>query len=75
MDTQKSVALVREKTPPTCAGLQTTRFHGGQYRVLNGNMRIFGPTYQRGTALSQEECLYQKEAMGMETPKMYCCSP
>ena len=71
---QKCIALVGEETVLTSAGPQITLFHGGQYRVGNGNMRIFGPTYRRGTALSQEECLHQKEATGMENPKMYCCS-
>ena len=75
MESPKVYALVRAKTVLTSAEPQTTPFHGGQYRVLNGNMQNFGPTYRHGTAFPQEECLYQKEATGMENPKMYCCSP
>ena len=41
---QKCIALVRGKTPPTCAGLQTTPFHVWQYAAENGNMLNFGPT-------------------------------
>ena len=37
---QTCIALVRGKTPPTCACLQTTPFHGWQYRAENGNMNI-----------------------------------
>ena len=37
-------------------------------------MRKFGRTYQHGTAFPREECLNQKEATGMDTPKMYCSS-
>ena len=33
------------------------------------------PSYQHGIVFPQEECLYQKEATGMENPKMYCCIP
>ena len=72
---QKCIALVGAETVLTSAGPQTTPFHRGQYRVGNGNMRNFRPTYQHGIAFPQEECLYQKEATGMENPKMYCSSP
>ena len=69
--TKKFIAL---KAPPSCACLQTTPFHGWQYRAENGNMRNFGPTNPHGTAFPQDECLYQIEATGMESPKMYCSS-
>ena len=45
-----------------------------QYRAESGSMRKFGPTYRHGTVFAQEECLYQKEATGMESRKMYCSS-
>ena len=32
-------------------------------------------TYRHATAFPQKECLSQKEATGMESPKMYCSSP
>ena len=50
--TQKCIALVRGKPPPTCAGLQTTPFHGWLYRAENGNMRNFGPTNSHGTVFA-----------------------
>ena len=46
----------------------------GQYRAQNGNMRNFGPTNPNGTAFVLKEWLYQKEATGMESSKMYCPS-
>ena len=67
---QKSFALVGTETVLHSAGPQITPFHGGQCRVGNGNMRKFGRTYRHGTAFPQEECLYQKEATGMENPKL-----
>ena len=71
---RKCIALVGEETVLTSAGPQITLFHGGQYRVGNGNMRNFGPTNPHGTTFPQEECLHQKEATGMENPKIYCSS-
>ena len=55
---QKCIALVGAETVLTIAGLQTTSFHGGQYRAWTGNMRNFGPTYRHDTTFPQEECLY-----------------
>ena len=41
------------------------------YRAQNGNMRKFEPTYPHGTAFVPKQCLYQKEATGMESSKLY----
>ena len=49
--------------------LETT-LHAGQYRAENGNMRNFGPTNPHGTAFAPKQCLYQKEATGMERSKI-----
>ena len=68
---RKCIALVGADTVPRTAWPQTTPFNWG-YRVENGNMRKFGPTYPHGTALAPKYCLYEKEATGMESPKMYC---
>ena len=68
---QKCIALVGADTVHSTAWPQTTPFHGG-YRAQNGNMRKFGPTYPHGTALAPKQWLYQKEATGMESSKMYC---
>ena len=69
--TQKCIPLVRGTNPPTCVGLQTTPFHGWQYRADNGNMRNFWPTNPHGTAFAPKQWLNQKEATGMESSKMY----
>ena len=71
---QKCIALVGADVALTSAGPQTTPYHGGQYRVHQGNMRNFGPTNNHGTASEPMQWLYQKEATGMESSKMYCTS-
>ena len=68
---KKGIALVGADTVLTSAGPQTTPFHGGQYRVQNGNMRNFGPTNPNGIAFAPNKWLYQKEATGMESSQMY----
>ena len=46
----------------------------GFNRVLKGNMRNFGPINPHGTAFAPKQCLYDKDATGMESSKMYCHS-
>ena len=50
---------------------QSTPFHVGQYMDQNGNMRNFCPTNPHDTAIAPQQWLYQKEATGMESSKMY----
>ena len=68
---QKCIALVGADTVLTSWGPETTPFQGRQYRTQNGNMRNFGPTNPHGTAFAPKQWLYQKEATGMESPKMH----
>ena len=68
---QKCIPLVSAKTALTCAGLQTTPSHVRQYWAEKGNLRKFGSTFRHGRMLAPKQCLYQKEAAGMESPKMY----
>ena len=68
---QKCIFLVSTKTALTCAGLQTTPSHVSQYRAENGNLRKFRSTFRHGTVFAPKRCLYQKEAIGMESPKMH----
>ena len=68
---QKCIALVGADTVLTSWGPETTPFQGRQYRAKNGNMRNFGPTNPHGTAFAPKQWLYQKEATGMESSKMY----
>ena len=67
---QKYIALVGADTILTSTEPQTTPFHGGQYRVQNGNMRKFGPTNRHVTAFAAKQWSYQKEAMCMDSSKM-----
>ena len=71
---KKCIALVGTDIALTSAGPQTTPCHGWQYRVHQGNMRNFGPTNTHGTASAALQWLYEKEATGMESSKMYCPS-
>ena len=71
---QKCIALVGADIALTSAGPQTTPCHGGQYRVHQGNIRNFGPSNTHGTVYAPMQWLYQKEATGMESSKMYCPS-
>ena len=70
MRAQKCKLCVGRKTARSCTGLQTTRFYAALYRADNGNLRIFGATYRRGTMFAPTQCSYQKEAMGNESLKM-----
>ena len=49
----------------------TTPSQVSQYRAENGNLRKSGSTFSYGTVFAPLQCLYQKEAMGMESPKIY----
>ena len=68
---QKCISLVGAKTSLTCAGLQTTPPQESQYMAKNGNLRKSGSTMCHGTVFAPKQCLYQKEATHMESPKMY----
>ena len=74
MESSKCIALVRADIALTSVGPQTTPCHGGQYRIHQGNLRKFGATNNHGTASARMQWLYQKEATGMESSKMYCPS-
>ena len=68
---QKCIPLFGAKTSLTCAGLQMTLSQVSQYRAENGNFRKSGSTISHGTVCAPKQCLYQKEATSIETPKMY----
>ena len=71
---QKCISLVGAETPLTCAGRQTTPFHGGRYRSQNGNLHRLGRTYCHGIVFAPRHCLYQKKATGMDSPEMFSTS-
>ena len=68
---QKCISLLGAKTSLASAGLQTTPSQVSQYRAENGNLRNSGSTLGHGTVFAPKQCLYQKQATGMESPKMY----
>ena len=71
---QKCIALLGADTVLTSAGPQITPCDRVMYRVHGGNLRNFGPTKPHGDAFAPMQWLYQKEATGMESSKMYCPS-
>ena len=50
---------------------KATPFHGVQDRAENGNLCKLGWTYCHGTMFAPRQCLYQREATGMESSDMY----
>ena len=68
---QKCIPLVGAKTSHTCGGLQTTPSQVSQYRAENENLRKSGSTFSHCTVFSPKQCLYQKEAIGMQSPKIH----
>ena len=68
---RKCIFLVGARTALTCAGRQSTPFQGRRYRAEKGNLRILGWTYRHGTVFASRQYLYQKEATGVESQKMY----
>ena len=71
---QKCIALVGAIIPLNCAGCQSTRSRGRQYRAQNGKLRKLGRTYLHGTVFAPRKYLHQNEATGMERPEMYSAS-
>ena len=55
---EKCNALVGAETVLTSAEIQTTQFHGVQYRAKNKNMRNFRPTNPHGSAVAPKQWFY-----------------
>ena len=68
---KKCIPVVGAKTSLTCVGLQMTPSHVSQYKVENRNLKKSGCTFCHGTGFAPKQCLYEKEATGMESLKMY----
>ena len=68
---QKCIRLVGAKSTVTCAATQSTPSHVRRHRAENGNLGKFRPTFHHGARFASKQCLYQKEARAMESPKMY----
>ena len=71
---QKCIRLVGAKSPLTCAATQSTPCHVRRHMAENGNLGKFGHTFRHGAGFAQKQCLHQKEARAMESPKMYSLS-
>ena len=71
---QKCILVVFAKIALTCAGHQPTRSHVTQNTAENGNLRKSGSIFRHSTVFAPKQCLYQKEATGIESPKMHSCS-
>ena len=67
---QKCNFLVGAKTVQTSMALQTTPFHASPCKADNAILWKFEFTCRHGTVFAPEQCLYQKEATGMESTKM-----
>ena len=68
---QKCIVLDGAETVLTTYLPQTTPFQWGQYSAGNGNMRDFDPLNPHSTEFALKQLLYQKEATGMESSKIY----
>ena len=71
---QKCIPLVGAITQLICAGRQNTQSRLMRYRAKTGKLRKLGRTYRHSTVLAPRKYLNQKEATGMERPKMYFAS-
>ena len=68
---QKCILLVGAKIALTSAGLQSTSSNLRQFGAEHGNLRKSGSTFHHGTVFTPKQSTYQKEAAGMENPKMH----
>ena len=66
---QKCNFQVSAKTEPTVVGQQTTPCLAAPYLASNRNFQNFGDTYRHGTVFAPMQCLYCKEATGVDSLK------
>ena len=67
---QKCNPCFGAKSPLRSTDLPGTRFHAAPYNADSTNLLEFGATYRHGTVFAPMECIGQKEAKGMQYPKM-----
>ena len=70
MDSQKCNRCFGAKSPLCSTGLQNTQFHAAANRADSPNFPKFGSSFNHGTVFAPMHSLYQKEATGIESPKM-----
>ena len=68
--TQKCNPCFGAESPPRSTGQQTTRFHAAPYRTVSANFPKVGASFRRGIVFAPIQSTYEKEATGMENPKM-----
>ena len=68
--TQKCNPCFGAESPPLSTGKQTTRFHAAPYGTVSANLRKVGASFRRGTVFAPIQSTYEKQATGMENPKM-----
>ena len=57
-------------SPPRSTDLQSNSFHAASYTADSANLRKFGATFRLGNVFAPMQYLYEKEATGVESPKM-----
>ena len=70
MESLKCNSLLGAIIALTVTCLPTSSLETGPYRADNGNLEKFGAIYPHGTVFALRQCLYQNEAMGMESLQM-----
>ena len=68
--TQKYYPLFGANSPLRSTGLQNTRFYAALYWADSADFPKLGASSNHGTVIAPMHSLYQKEATGMENPKM-----
>ena len=68
--TQKCNPCFGAESTLRSTGLQTTRFHAASYGTVSANLRKLGASFRRGTVFAPIQSTYEKEATGVENPKM-----
>ena len=68
--TQKCNPCFGAERPPLSTGQQTARFYAAPYGTVSSKLRKVGASFRRGTLFAPIQSTYEKEATGMENPKM-----
>ena len=68
--TQKCNPCFGAESPPRSTRMQTALFHAVPYGTVSANLRKVGTSFRRGTVFAPIQSTYEKEATGMENPKM-----
>ena len=67
---QKCNPCFGEESPLRSTGQQTSGFHASQYSAVSVNLRKLGDTFHRCTVFAPTLSIHEKEATGMENPKI-----